>query len=165
MSERIQADLREAKRPEGGAGLLGLTTALLAWLKDHVPAVLRPVAWADQRIDLERAHTRLLDASARYREAEAHRLELENEEFSRRGAIIGERLSARLMPGLSSDSADIPSIAEATIALKAAVDRLQALGIEVHVRPTTQDEVLPTTGLDVSLLPPGSVQAAEPGRE
>jgi hypothetical protein len=161
MSERIETHLREAKPAAGGGGIAGLVTGLLGWLKEHIPAVLRPNEYAVQRIDLDRARTRMVDADARVREAEARRLELENAAFSRRGALLEEKMAMHLLNGPGADGAlqagDVPSIDQAAAALRAAADHLQALGIDVHVSLTrAQSAGAEATPPSVEFeLPPG----------
>lgn len=135
MSERVDIDLREAKPRAGSEGLVGLLHAFFVWLKSHLPLVIKPVEYAEKRIDQERARTRLIDAQARILEAEARRRELENEEFSTRGTAISTKLATHLLEGLGSMAREkeIATLDQAGEALLIAAERLEALGIDVQV--------------------------------
>ncbi|HEX6369076.1 MAG TPA: hypothetical protein VF006_09085 [Longimicrobium sp.] len=158
MSERVNVDLREAK-PSKEGGWSGLLLSLVKRLKEHVPFVLRPMRYVDQKIDYERARTRVLDAQARILEAQAQRAELENEGFSARGTLIGEKMAAHLLDGPAVDqnavATDVPSLEEAAAALRAAAERLQELGIAINVSltPAPKAEPDPATASDPIALP------------
>jgi hypothetical protein len=147
MSDHLTTDLREAKPAAGGVA--GLVTALVGWLKEHLPFVVKPVEYTNRKIDHERARTRLVDAQARVLEADAHRRELENEGFSVRSVSIAQRMSAQLL----DDSVETPTLEEAAAALRRAAEKLQELGIGIQVSLTPIEQADAVDALPASSDP------------
>jgi hypothetical protein len=129
MSDRFDMRLREAKPSPGG----GILLAVVSWIKEHVPFVLRPVDFADAKIDVDRARAELLRNEALKRGAEAELISAHATALRTKTMLLLAGHSPATVPPSSGRSGPAIVPDDAIEVLEAAIRRLEGLSLPVDM--------------------------------
>jgi len=142
--DRYSLPLREAEPPRAS----GVFKRLWSWLRAHFPLVVRPIDYADAKIDLERAKAEGLRARADLDSAKARRIDAETRVRLSDLRDLNEEMQKR------SQEADTELLRIETVReLQNVLARARSLGMQISIeqlplshsdrllpRPETHDE-------------------------